>query len=438
MTSKAKINLSKLRDELLDVVFSDNRNQMNHCIAEALHSGRLLPENLSAINGKNEASGLLSEFVTQALNMARRQKFEALAVLCGWQTMERSGLLLQAVAESLNKPTNDEKRKKAGCALLETSIDSFDAIFKSCGYLNRKPIALTSVPSRGTLPDGVIAVGFEIGAEVQWPGKTIERIDVFSLTDSVSKSTLERHRTSANAYVESSSTSWYDDNNNFESSIGTIYMCSDRLTLDAFVTDRRTLVEGHEITLMALHDFKTFRHHLEQGGEVDPPVHTGTPQSRTLMEVCGIHAEDSLALMLSHKANPNAFLHEMDSPMSKVIDCWAGPRSFNVRNVDAHEPLAYRCLDLLLAAGADVNGITETHNEKLVHKAVRLGHPGLLSFLLKNGADPRLPGPEGLDAFEQCQIQSEEQDCSTIQAVLDSWRAHEAIAQIDMIRMPAP
>lgn len=159
---------------------------------------------------------------------------------------------------------------------------------------------------------------------------------------------------------------------------------------------------------------------------------------RAMTEVCRAHNEHSLRILLDAKANPNAAPDEMECPMSLVISAWGGPRAFK-RGDEAAQALALRCLQMLVSAGADPNGLGDEKNERILHKSVRLDHPALVHFLLQNGADPRLPGPDGLDAFGLCARRvANGKGGADVMAVLDSWRANQAIYAVEVLRTAGP
>lgn len=423
--------------DILSAVYAGDAGAMHQAIARALDAGALQPANLAF--GKTDLGhpiGMAS-VLTHARHQGGRRDFTALAVLCGWEVMQKTGRLGQAQAEIAGGACAEK-------SMLHAAVTSLQSIFMGAGFdASRDLIELHRIPQPEPAPGaapgaGVARIAFMLNASVAWPGQILEAGTAAPLPWDDSPVELARLRMGAHGYAEVSEESFYDDERSTYFATGVLHVSAQAAALDAFIGKRPSMLQASRDIARAVGDADALKLHLARGEQVDPHLHCWKNPVRALTEVCRSHNEQSLRILLDAKANPDAAPDEMECPMSLVMSSWGGPRAF-VHGNEAAQALALRCLQLLVSAGADPNGAGDEKNERIVHKAVRLDHPALVHFLLQNGADPHLSGPDGLDAFGLCaRGVADGRGGAGVMAVLDSWRARQAIDAMGVHKAGGP
>lgn len=420
---------------LLEATQKNNPKSMGQWIAKALAAGVLSPGDLTGGNvaksaeipvmPRHSAPAIsMHDIRIKAIHMKTQGTVGPSNALQAWEICQRLGCV-PTVLEEMAQTNNGTSR------LLHSVLAANQAFMQ--GIPRGVKVELEELAYAKSPPAGVYRIGFRIDVVPHFPGLAIEQCeDPRALAGDDEAVNLLRQRLSPTGYVEMCECSYYDDERNNGYSVGVLSVALTPEIMEDFVASRRPLADVEAFFIQAKGSAKDMQTSISGGMPFDVTREHVPVSGRALTAACSGLNDLSVRILIDLGANPSRDKAELLSPLGAILSSSVGrdaldpsPSSIVVpAQHQANRFSAWRCLDLLVAAGADLN--EEAVGYKKLNPlalACELENIELITYLLKHGADPCVKNGDGNDLFEFAKKRNRVE----VLALLDGWRAGQAV-----------
>lgn len=311
---------------------------------------------------------------------------------------------------------------------------TFDLFFESSRYFLESfssiiKCNLHSIHNSSPSP-GIYRLNFELDANIDWKIENIETIKLENDDDDDhddDKTRKEfRNRLSPVTYIEAEEYSYYDDSSTTFYTSGLLTLAKDREALDSFLSHQRSIESLNCFLQSARLHTPSMIDIIDSGMPVDIEKHISRYSIRAITAAAEQFNTHSIDELLSLGASPNRQPNEVYSPIGAIIK---NVRFFqyghaNLENINVD---GIACIEKFLSAGADINEAASVFTgDTALNLACYAGNTELAAFLLRHGANPNIQNGSCNDTFDLAR----KFDNKNLLALLDGWRANEAIGQL--------